>query len=72
MLPAGISTSMYFMKADQYALMILRFANLATILNLLILTLNEYVYIIYPFHYRRLVTKLVVNIPIIVGYFKLL
>ncbi|EJW71211.1 hypothetical protein WUBG_17882, partial [Wuchereria bancrofti] len=56
MLPAGISTSMYFMKADQFALMILRFANLATILNLLILTLNEYVYIIYPFHYRRLVT----------------
>uniref|UniRef100_A0A0R3S6F0 G_PROTEIN_RECEP_F1_2 domain-containing protein n=1 Tax=Elaeophora elaphi TaxID=1147741 RepID=A0A0R3S6F0_9BILA len=57
MLPVGISTSMYFMKADQFALMILRFANLATILNLLMLTLNEYVYIMYPFHYRRIVNN---------------
>nr|CRZ23596.1 Bm4526 [Brugia malayi] len=65
MLPAGISTSMYFMKADQFALMILRFANLATILNLLILTLNEYVYIIYPFHYRRLVTNTRVTLLIV-------
>uniref|UniRef100_A0A915Q1F0 G-protein coupled receptors family 1 profile domain-containing protein n=1 Tax=Setaria digitata TaxID=48799 RepID=A0A915Q1F0_9BILA len=58
LLPLGISTSMYFMKADQFALLILRFANLATILNLLMLTLNEYIYIIHPFHYRRLVTNI--------------
>uniref|UniRef100_A0A8R1TST8 G_PROTEIN_RECEP_F1_2 domain-containing protein n=1 Tax=Onchocerca volvulus TaxID=6282 RepID=A0A8R1TST8_ONCVO len=66
MLPAGISTSMFFMKADQFALMILRFANLATILNLLVLTLNEYIYIIYPFHYRRFVTNMRVTILIVI------
>ncbi|KAM3721738.1 Beta-2 adrenergic receptor [Dirofilaria immitis] len=66
MLPAGVSTSMYFMKADQFALMILRFANLATILNLLILTLNEYIYIIYPFYYRRFVTNMRVTMLIVI------
>ncbi|VDN05933.1 unnamed protein product [Thelazia callipaeda] len=57
MLPTSISSSMYFMKADQLALMILRFSNLATILNLLMITLNEYAYIVYPFHYRQFVTN---------------
>ncbi|VBB34695.1 unnamed protein product, partial [Acanthocheilonema viteae] len=66
MLPTGVSTSTYFMKADQFALMILRFANLATILNLLMLTINEYSYIIYPFHYRRFVTNARVIILIII------
>ncbi|MCP9264109.1 hypothetical protein DINM_022110 [Dirofilaria immitis] len=69
MLPAGVSTSMYFMKADQFALMILRFANLATILNLLILTLNEYIYIIYPFYYRRFVTNSQMGISLTAMYY---
>ncbi|VDK28389.1 unnamed protein product [Gongylonema pulchrum] len=63
LLPVGISSSMYFMKADQLALMILRFSNLATILNLLMITLNEYIYIVYPLRYRQFVTSSYLSFP---------
>lgn len=57
LLPGGVSSSIYFMKADQLALMILRFSNLATILNLLMITLNEFIYIVYPFRHRQIITS---------------
>ncbi|VDK55916.1 unnamed protein product [Anisakis simplex] len=57
LLPFGITSSMVFMKIDQLTLMILRFSNLATILNLLMITLNEYLFIVYPLRYRQIVTR---------------
>ncbi|VDM47933.1 unnamed protein product [Toxocara canis] len=57
LLPVGVTSSMFFMKIDQLVLMVLRFSNLATILNLLMITLNEYLFIVYPLRYRQIVTR---------------
>ncbi|KAK6012926.1 hypothetical protein OSTOST_21894, partial [Ostertagia ostertagi] len=48
--------SLISIRVDQYSGVLLRFANLATILNLLSITLNEYVFICYPLRYSTLVT----------------
>lgn len=57
LLPIGATSSMLFMKIDQLVLMALRYTNLATILNLLMITINEYIFIVYPLRYRQLVTR---------------
>lgn len=44
-------------KFDQYMTLIFRFCNMATILNLLMITLNEFVFIKFPLSYHRLVNK---------------
>nr|CDJ81003.1 7TM GPCR domain containing protein [Haemonchus contortus]CDJ95915.1 7TM GPCR domain containing protein [Haemonchus contortus] len=49
--------SLLSIRVDQYSGVLLRFANLATILNLLSITLNEYVFICYPLRYSTLVTR---------------
>uniref|UniRef100_A0A915HMC0 G-protein coupled receptors family 1 profile domain-containing protein n=1 Tax=Romanomermis culicivorax TaxID=13658 RepID=A0A915HMC0_ROMCU len=49
--------NMSIMKFDQYVTVIFRFCNLATILNLLLITLNEYVFIKHPFLYNRWVKR---------------
>ncbi|VDL63019.1 unnamed protein product [Nippostrongylus brasiliensis] len=49
--------SLLSIRIDQYSGVLLRFANLATILNLLSITLNEYVFICYPLRYSTLVTR---------------
>ncbi|VDM53728.1 unnamed protein product [Angiostrongylus costaricensis] len=49
--------SIISIRVDQYSGMLLRFANLATILNLLCITLNEYVFIYYPLRYSDLITR---------------
>lgn len=53
--PAG--GSLLILKLDQLTLLLLRFCNLATILNLLMITLNEFCFIVYPLRYRTLITK---------------
>lgn len=53
--PAG--GNLLILKLDQLTLLLLRFCNLATILNLLMITLNEFCFIVYPFRYRTLITK---------------
>uniref|UniRef100_A0A9J2Q5D6 G-protein coupled receptors family 1 profile domain-containing protein n=1 Tax=Ascaris lumbricoides TaxID=6252 RepID=A0A9J2Q5D6_ASCLU len=69
LLPVGVSSSILFMKIDQLVLMILRFSNLATILNLLMITLNEYLFIVYPLHYRQIVTRCRVIVLLIICWF---
>lgn len=49
--------NMSIMKFDQYVTVIFRFCNLATILNLLLITLNEYMFIKHPFLYNRWVKR---------------
>ncbi|KAE9419243.1 hypothetical protein Angca_004844 [Angiostrongylus cantonensis] len=49
--------SIISIRVDQYSGLLLRFANLATILNLLCITLNEYVFICYPLRYSDLITR---------------
>lgn len=52
-IPAQIST----FKFDQYMTLIFRFCNLATILNLLMITLNEFVFIKFPLRYHQLINR---------------
>ena len=47
-------------RVDQYSSFLLRFCNLATILNLALVTLHEYVYICYPLRYSSMVTRFVI------------
>ncbi|MFH4978220.1 hypothetical protein AB6A40_004929 [Gnathostoma spinigerum] len=68
LLPGGASASILFMKVDQFALMILRFTNLATILNLLLITLNEFIFIVYPLRYGHIVTRIRVTMLIVFGW----
>ncbi|KAF8367394.1 hypothetical protein PRIPAC_85223 [Pristionchus pacificus] len=42
---------------DQYSGLVLRFANIVTIVNLMMITLNEFIYISNPLRYSMLVTK---------------
>ncbi|KAK6728625.1 hypothetical protein RB195_005958 [Necator americanus] len=49
--------SLLSIRIDQYSGVLLRFTNLATILNLLCITLNEYVFICYPLRYSTLITR---------------
>jgi hypothetical protein len=49
--------SLLILKIDQIALFLLRFCNLATILNLLMITSNEFFFIVYPLRYRSMITK---------------
>ncbi|GMT28134.1 hypothetical protein PFISCL1PPCAC_19431, partial [Pristionchus fissidentatus] len=42
---------------DQYSGLVLRFANIVTIINLMMITLNEFIYISNPLRYSLLVTK---------------
>lgn len=49
--------SLISIRIDQYSGVLLRFSNLATILNLLSITLNEFVFICYPLRYSTLITR---------------
>ncbi|EYC43391.1 hypothetical protein Y032_0495g2469 [Ancylostoma ceylanicum] len=49
--------SLLSIRIDQYSGVLLRFTNLATILNLLCITLNEYIFICYPLRYSALITR---------------
>ncbi|CAI4228194.1 unnamed protein product [Auanema sp. JU1783] len=53
----GTTDSLWTIRVDQYSGLLLRFSNLATILNLLMITLNEYIFICHPLRYSSLVTK---------------
>ncbi|KJH42482.1 7 transmembrane receptor [Dictyocaulus viviparus] len=53
----NLNDSLLFIRIDQFSVFLLRFANLATILNLLTITLNEYVFICYPLRYSTLITR---------------
>lgn len=44
-------------KFDQYMTLVFRFCNLATILNLLMITLNEFVFIKFPLRYHQLINR---------------
>jgi hypothetical protein len=45
------TASTFPLRVEQAALMMLRFCNLATILNLLMITINEFLYIKWSFKY---------------------
>jgi len=47
-------------RLDQLFTLAFRFCNLATIINLLMITLNEFIFIKYPFKYNRFVKRSVV------------
>lgn len=53
---------------DVYLLMVLRFCNLATIFNLLTITLNEYVYIKIPLRYASIVRPKRVLVTVALGW----
>lgn len=43
----------FFFQSSTFALVVLRICNLLTIFNLLVFTMNEFIVIRYPLHYRR-------------------
>ncbi|CAI4223516.1 unnamed protein product [Auanema sp. JU1783] len=55
-----LTTNVILFRASAFALVILRICNLLTIFNLLVFTLNEFIVITYPLHYRRYFRRRVV------------
>ncbi|EGT60056.1 hypothetical protein CAEBREN_09661 [Caenorhabditis brenneri] len=49
--------SMWTVRVDQYSGVLLRFTNLTTILNVLLITMNEFIFICYPLRYSSIVTR---------------
>ncbi|CAJ0946541.1 unnamed protein product, partial [Mesorhabditis belari] len=49
--------TLWIVKIDQMSAFLLRFSNLATILNLTMITINEYLFICYPLQYPNIVTR---------------
>ncbi|CAJ0575395.1 unnamed protein product, partial [Mesorhabditis spiculigera] len=49
--------TLWIVKIDQMSAFLLRFSNLATILNLTMITINEYLFICYPLQYPNYVTR---------------
>ncbi|KAL6741418.1 hypothetical protein Aduo_014676 [Ancylostoma duodenale] len=49
----SISTKVALFRSSTFALVVLRICNLLTIFNLLVFTMNEFIVIRYPLHYRR-------------------
>ncbi|CAD6184469.1 unnamed protein product [Caenorhabditis auriculariae] len=61
----SIEASMWTVRVDQYSGVLLRFTNLATILNVLLITMNEFIFICYPLRYTILVTRKRVMLAIV-------
>uniref|UniRef100_A0A1I7TQD0 G_PROTEIN_RECEP_F1_2 domain-containing protein n=1 Tax=Caenorhabditis tropicalis TaxID=1561998 RepID=A0A1I7TQD0_9PELO len=49
--------SMWTVRVDQYSGVLLRFTNLTTILNVLLITMNEFIFICHPLRYSSIVTR---------------
>ncbi|CAI5439680.1 unnamed protein product [Caenorhabditis angaria] len=63
------SESSWAVIVDQYGGVLLRFTNLTTIMNVLLITLNEFIFICYPLRYSSIVTKHRVLISIVSSWF---
>lgn len=55
-------------KIDQYVFIFFRLFNLATIFNLLMITLNEFVYIKFPLRYHQLVRRRTVLLLVLLSW----
>ncbi|CCD62438.1 G-protein coupled receptors family 1 profile domain-containing protein [Caenorhabditis elegans] len=49
--------SMWTVRVDQYSGVLLRFTNLTTIMNVLLITMNEFIFICHPLRYSSIVTR---------------
>ncbi|CAI2307397.1 unnamed protein product [Caenorhabditis sp. 36 PRJEB53466] len=49
--------SMWTVRVDQYSGVLLRFTNLTTIMNVLLITMNEFIFICHPLRYSAIVTR---------------
>ncbi|CAB3407008.1 unnamed protein product [Caenorhabditis bovis] len=61
----SMDSSSWTVKVDQYSGVLLRFTNLTSILNVLLITMNEFIFICYPLRYSTLVTRTRILVAIV-------